>query len=254
MDDEIYSRIAAFEPDPAYLAGRIILITGASRGIGAALTKAVAMHGGKVVMVARTVADMEKVADECLANQWVEPSIIAANLEAATQSDYQTIVNAVADSYGTLDGLVLNAGYLGELAPISEYDPITWAKVFQLNVHSQFLLLQSALPLLSNSPDGSIVFTSSGVGRKSRAYWGAYAASKFATEGLMQTLADELEASNIRVNAINPGKTKTRMRAQAYPAEDPNTLCEPDDIVKPFLYLLGIAGKSCHGHSIDAQA
>jgi len=254
MTSSIYDEIADFNPAEMYLSGRVILITGASRGIGGALTKAAAALGAKVVMVARTARDMEKIADECLALNIVEPAIIPMNLEGATVDDYQSVIQVIQDNYGRLDGLVLNAGQLGELSPISEYDPVSWAKVFQVNIHSQFLLLQAAIPLLSKADDASILFTSSSVGRKSRAYWGAYAVSKFAAEGLMQTLADELEATNVRVNAINPGRTKTQMRAQAYPAEDANSLASPESIVKPFLYLLGAAGAAFNGVSIDAQS
>ncbi|MGR8949312.1 MAG: YciK family oxidoreductase [Gammaproteobacteria bacterium] len=254
MNDSIDAALANFTPPDNYLANRVILITGASRGIGAALTKATARLGAQVVMLARTVRDMEKIADECLADGSIEPAIVPCNLESASIEDYQTVVDAINNEFGTLDGVVFNAGVLGELAPISSYDPVTWAKVFQVNLHSQFLLLQAALPLLTKSPDASVVFTTSSVGRKSRAYWGAYAASKFATEGLMQTLADEVDGTNLRVNAINPGRTKTRMRAQAYPAEDANTLPEPAMVLTPFLYLLGNQAKNCNGLSLDAQS
>ena len=165
----------------------------------------------------------------------------------------RTIATAIQQHFGRLDGLVLNAGLLGELCPIADYDPVSWAEVFQVNVHSQFLLLQATLPLLRASPDASIIFTGSGVGRKGRAYWGAYAVSKFATEGLMQTLADELEGSNVRANSVNPGRTRTKMRAEAYPAEDANTLPLPDDIIQPFLFLLGNAAREVNGLALEAQ-
>ena len=244
---------SAFSPPADYLTGRVIMITGASRGIGAALSKTVARLGAQVIMLARTVADMDRIADEILAEGFLEPSLVPINLEAAGADDYAMVVDAVEQTFGRLDGLVLNAGVLGNLSPITDYDAVTWAKVFQVNVHSQFLLLQASLPLLERSPCASIIFTSSSVGRRGRAYWGAYAVSKFATEGLMETLADELEATNIRVNAINPGRTRTKMRAEAYPAEDPMTLATPADIVQPFIYLLGDAARDIHGVSLDAQ-
>jgi len=141
------------------------------------------------------------------------------------------------------------------MAPLSTYDTVTWARVFQVNVHSQFLLLQATLPLMSLSEAGSIIFTSSGVGRKGRAYWGAYAASKFATEGMMQTLADELaNEGRIRVNSLNPGRLRTAMRAEAYPAEDPASLCRPEEVTNGYLFLLGRDSVDVHGLSLDAQA
>ena len=253
MSTNQLQELTGFAPPADYLAGRVILITGASRGIGAALCKGTARLGAQVVMLARTVKDMETVADDIVSAGHLEPSLVPANLEAATIDDYTTIATAIQQHFGRLDGLVLNAGLLGELCPIADYDPVSWAKVFQVNVHSQFLLLQATLPLLEASPDASIIFTSSGVGRKGRAYWGAYAVSKFATEGLMQTLADELEGSNVRANSVNPGRTRTKMRAEAYPAEDANTLPLPDDIIQPFLFLLGNAAREVNGLALEAQ-
>ena len=247
-----HQQIAEFSAPSNYLSQRVIVITGASRGIGAALAGAAAKLGAQVVMLARSVKDMEVIADQIVDDGLIEPSLVPFNLEGASIDDYNTISEAIGEKFGRLDGLVLNAGLLGELSPIADYNPVTWAKVFQVNVHSQFLLLQAALPLLRVSSDASVVFSTSSVGRQSRAYWGAYAVSKFATEGLMQTLADELEGTNIRANAVNPGRTRTRMRAEAYPAEDASTLPNPSDVVSPYLFLLGSAARNVNGESIDA--
>ncbi|MEM7467859.1 MAG: YciK family oxidoreductase [Pseudomonadota bacterium] len=253
MDNDFYHALASFSPPSGYLDGRVVLITGASRGIGAALTMEAARLGAQVVMLARSVQDMGTIADQCLAQNFVEPMIVPINLEAASTNDYADVVEAIDAKLGRMDGLVLNAGMLGELAPIQSYDPITWAKVFQLNVHSQFLLLQAALPLLGKSEDSSVIFTTSSVGRNSRAHWGAYAVSKFATEGLMQTLADEYESASMRVNAVNPGRTRTRMRRAAYPAEEAASLPEPREVILPFIFLLGSSARGCNGLSVDAQ-
>ena len=245
--------LSNFTAPDGYLADRVIMVTGASRGIGAALSKGAARLGAKVVMLARTVKDMEAIADEIVAENKLEPSLVPFNLEAAGVDDYATVAGALEQNFGRLDGLILNAGQLGDLCPLSDYDPVTWAKVFQVNVHSQVLLLQATLALLRASQDASIVFTSSSVGRQGRAYWGAYAVSKFATEGMMQTLADELDNTNIRANAVNPGRTRTQMRAEAYPAEDADSLPLPEDIMLPFLFLLGKSASHLNGLSIDAQ-
>ena len=152
---------------------------------------------------------------------------------------------------GRLDGLLNNAGILGDRSPIEHHDTTTWLKVIHVNLSAPFLLTQALLPLLHNSEDGSVVFTSSGVGRKGRAYWGAYAVSKFGTEGLMETLAAEVD--DIRVNCINPGATRTAMRKVAYPGEDPTTLLTAADIMPTYLYLLGPDSKGTTGESLNCQ-
>ena len=247
-------RLYQFQPAPDELQNQVVLVTGASRGIGNAVSRAVAAVGAQTVLLARGVNQMEALADNITAAGHHEPGIIPVNLEGATVDDYADIAEVVRERYGHLDGLVLNAGMLGEMAPLATYDPLTWARVFQINVHSQFLLLQAMLPLLEISERGSIIFTSSGVGRKARSFWGAYAASKFANEAMMQTLADELaEGSHIRVNSLNPGRIRTQMRAQAYPAEDPSSLRRPEEIAGAYLFLLSNASGDVHGLALDAQ-
>ncbi len=247
-------RLFRFQPIPDELAHHVVLITGASRGIGYAVSNAAAAAGAQTVLLARSVKQMEALADRIAAAGHPEPGIIPFNLEGATVDDYADIASVVRERYGRLDGLVLNAGMLGEMAPLVTYDPLTWARVFQINVHSQFLLLQAMLPLLEISQRGSIIFTSSGVGRNARAFWGAYAASKFATEGMMQTLADELaDGGHIRVNSLNPGRLRTQMRAQAYPAEDPSSLRRPEEITGAYLFLLSKSSRDVHGLALDVQ-
>lgn len=249
----LQTEIEQFRAPQDYLKNRVILVTGASRGIGAEITKTAAALGAQTIMLARTVKDMEKIADDCLAQGFPEPSIVPMNLAGATIDDYHTVIESILNTFGQLDGVVLNAAHLGDLTPIAEYDAANWAQVFQVNLHSQFLLLQAALPLLNQAKDSSVIITTDSIGRRSRAYWGAYAVSKFALEGLVQTLADELESTNTRINAINPGKMKTRLRAQAYPAEDANLLPLPSSVVNPFVFLLGGAGAPFNGYSIDVE-
>ena len=243
-----------YRPPAAVLAERVVLITGASQGIGRAVARACAGGGAKTLLLGRDVPNLERVANTIITEGNPEPLIVPFNLEGATVDDYQRIATLIAEQSGCLDGLVLNAGVLGELTPLSDYDPNVWARVIHVNLNSTFLMIQAMLPLLHRSTDASVVLTSSSVGRKGRAYWGAYAVSKFAVEGLMQTLADELENdSSIRVNSLNPGRVRTRMRAQAYPAEDPNSLPSPDSIVNAYLFLLGPASRGLHGAALEAQ-
>jgi NAD(P)-dependent dehydrogenase (short-subunit alcohol dehydrogenase family) len=248
-------RLFRFQPAPDSLAQQIVVITGASRGIGSAVSRAAAAAGAQTVLLARGAKQMETIADDIVKAGHIEPGIVPVNLEGATVDDYTKIAGLISERYGRVDSLVLNAGMLGEMAPLATYDPISWARVFQTNVHSQFLLLQALLPLLDLSDNGSIIFTSSGVGRKARAFWGAYAASKFATEGMMQILADELaERGKVRVNSLNPGRVRTQMRAQAYPAEDPASLPRAEDITDAYLFLLCSDSADVHDCALDAQA
>jgi len=156
--------------------------------------------------------------------------------------------------FGSIDGLLHSAALLGERTPIANYAAKSWEAVMRVNVSSQFMLTKALLPLLKNSENASIIFTSSGVGRVGKAYWGAYAVSKFAIEGLSQVLSNELEGTcNIRVNCINPGPSRTRMRASAFPAENPNTIKKPEEIMSSYLYLIGDESIPISGQSIDAQ-
>lgn len=236
------------------LKDRIILVTGAGEGIGRAAARHYAAHGATVVLLGRTLEKLESLYDEIEHAGHPQPAIVPMNLDSAGEHDYIELSNQLFDEFGRLDGLLHNAGILGMRTPIENYDPITWEKVMRVNVHAPFLMTQALLPLLQRSADASIIFTSSGVGRTGRAYWGAYAVSKFATEGMMQVLADELDNTpNIRVNAINPGATRTQMRAYAYPAEPPEANPTPDQIMPLYLYLMGPDSRAVNGQSLDAQ-
>ncbi len=251
---EIQQRALTYQCPENAFADRIILVTGAGDGIGKAVALALARHGATVILLGRTQEKLEAVYDQIKAEGGAEPALAPVNLEVARPQDYEELANLFEQAFGRLDGIVHNASVLGEITPIEQYGYSTWETVMQVNVNAAFYLTRALLPLLQKSSDASILFTSSSVGRQGRAFWGAYAVSKFATEGLMQVLADELEnVSNIRVNAINPGATATRMRALAYPAEDAMTLKQPTDIVSPYLYLLGPDSAGVTGQSLNAQ-
>ncbi len=236
------------------LAGRIILITGASDGIGRALALRAAELGARVVLHGRDVAKLEKLYDEIEAIEGTAPpSIAVIDLASANSEAYTSLAQSVESEFGRLDGLVLNAGILGERYPIEQYDAVLWQKVMHVNVTSAFAITQVLLPLLLQADDPSVIFTSSGVGRKGRAFWGAYAVSKFATEGLSQVLADEHRHGKLRANCINPGATRTTMRLAAYPAEDRDALKHPEEILAPYIFLLGPDSKGITGQSFDAQ-
>ncbi len=236
------------------LRDRIILVTGASDGIGRALAIHAAEHGAQVVLHGRTTAKLEKVYDEIEAIDGTpRPSIAVMDLAVADSNAYVTLASSLETEFGRLDGLVHNASVLGEMYAIEQYDAALWQQVMHVNLTAAFALTQVCLPLLQASDDPSIIFTSSGVGRKGRAFWGAYAVSKFATEGLSQVLADEHRHGKLRVNCINPGGTRTKMRQAAFPAEDRDALKRPEDILPTYMYLLGPDSKGVTGESLDAQ-
>ncbi len=249
---ETYRR---FEPATDALAGRVIAITGAGDGIGRALALAAAGYGAELILIGRTVSKLEKVHAQIAALGRAEATIAPLDLERAIARDYDTLADALQARYGRLDGLVHNAGILGTLTPIDQYDVPTWVRVLHVNLTAAFALTQVLLPALRASADASIVFTGSGVGRRPRAYWGAYAASKSGIEALSRTLADELSSEGrVRVNVLNPGAVRTRMRAQAYPAEDPGALPRAEEILRPYLWLLSGASRGVSGQSLDCQA
>ena len=239
---------------PDILQNRIILITGSSDGIGRALALHAAGLGAQVILHGRNVQKLEKLYDEIEQIDGApRPSIAVMDLESANAESYTTLADSIADEFGRLDGLVLNASILGERYSIAQYDAVLWQKVMHVNVTSVFAMTQVFLPLLQESDDPSVIYTSSGVGRTGKAYWGAYAVSKFATEGLSQVLADEHRHEKLRSNCINPGATRTNMRLAAYPAEDRDLLKRPEDILAPYVYLLGPDSKGVTGESYDAQ-
>lgn len=236
------------------LTGRVILVTGASGGLGGALARACAALGASVVLGGRNVRKLEGVYDAIIAAGGPRPSIAPLDLERADASHYDALADAVRSEFGRLDGLVHAAAVLGERAPIEHYDVVTWLKVMHVNVNAVFILTRQLLPLLRLSTDASVVFATSGVSVRGRAFWGAYAASKFAVEGLMQVLADETDTTTaIRANSVNPGRMRTAMRARAYPAEDPASLPPPEAVLAPFLYLLGPDARGITGRRFDAQ-
>ncbi len=249
------------DPDPRrytapddLLADRVILVTGATAGIGRAAAIEFARHGATVALLGRNGRKLEDVYDAIESRGYPTPTIAVMDLAKAQGPDFFTLAEELDTQFGRLDGLLHNAGVLGQLAPIEHYDVGVWANVLHVNLTVPFVMTQVLLPVLKKSSDASVVFTSSGVGRVGRAYWGAYAVSKFGIEGLSQVLADETSGSGrLRVNCINPGSTRTAMRASAYPAEDPTTLPEPEAIMAAYLYLLGPDSRGVTGQSLEAQ-
>ncbi|HUL81034.1 MAG TPA: YciK family oxidoreductase [Gammaproteobacteria bacterium] len=241
-----------YRPAVDALAGRVILVTGATAGIGRAVARALAAHGATLLLHGRSAKKLDELYRE-LARVGPEPAVAELDFERAQGPQYQSLTDEIDKRFGRVDGLLHNAGILGDRSPIEHYDFGVWQRVLHVNLTAPFVLTRCLLPLLRKSEDASVLFTTSSVGSRGRAFWGAYAVAKFGTEGLAQVLAEELENTPIRVNTINPGATRTRMRAQAYPAENPETLRTPDEVVLAYLYLLGPASRGVRGQRIDVQ-
>ncbi|MEA1605384.1 YciK family oxidoreductase [Pseudomonas spirodelae] len=239
---------------PDLLKGRVILVTGAGRGIGATAAKTFAAHGATVLLLGKTEANLSQVYDAIEAAGHPQAAVIPFNLETALPHQYDELAAMIEAEFGKLDGLLHNASIIGPRTPLEQLSGDNFMRVMQVNVNAMFMLTSTLLPLLKLSQDASVAFTSSSVGRKGRAYWGAYAVSKFATEGLMQVLADEVDGvSHVRANSINPGATRTNMRAQAYPAENPANNPLPEAIMPVYLYLMGPDSADVNGQAFDAQ-
>jgi NAD(P)-dependent dehydrogenase (short-subunit alcohol dehydrogenase family) len=240
-----------YQPKRDLLNGRIILVTGASDGIGKEAALTYARHGASLILLGRNEEKLRHVAqqvkDEGQAAQW-----FILDMATCTPEACQQLASEIATTTSHMDGVLHNAGLLGDICPMSEQDPAVWNEVMQVNVNATFYLTQALLPLLLKSDCGSLVFTSSSVGRQGRANWGAYATSKFATEGMMQVLAEEYQ-NRLRVNCINPGGTRTSMRASAFPTEDPQKLKTPADIMPLYLWLMGDDSRRKTGMTFDAQ-
>jgi NAD(P)-dependent dehydrogenase (short-subunit alcohol dehydrogenase family) len=235
------------------LKNKVILVTGAGDGIGKQAALSYAQAGANVVLLGKTVSKLEQVYDEIMEQGLVEPSIIPLDLMGATPQHYKDMASTIKSQLGGLDGVLFNASLLGNLCPFEQIKASEFEEVMQVNVNSQFHIMQALLPVLKESNSASVIFTTSSVGRNGRAFWGTYSISKFATEGMMQILADENKKSSVRFNCINPGATRTNMRAKAYPAEKPESLKTPLDIMPSYLYLMADESKSVNGQSLDCQ-
>ncbi|MBS0394412.1 MAG: YciK family oxidoreductase [Proteobacteria bacterium] len=236
------------------LAGRVILITGAGSGVGRALARDCAALGATVALLGRREKPLERVYDEIVAAGGPKPALLPFDLENALAANYDALHEVLAREFGRLDGLVHCAAILGTRAPILHFDVPTWCRVLQVNLTAAFALTQACLPLLEASADASLVFTTSSVGHRGKAYWGAYAVSKFGVEGLAQVLAHEYEdRPKLRVNLVNPGPVRTDLRALAYPAEDATRLAGPEAVTATYLYLLGPDAAGVSGQRFECQ-
>lgn len=236
------------------LADKTILVTGAGAGIGRVAALTYARYGATVLLLGRTMSKLEAVYDEIESMGGKQPAVLPMDLELATYDEMRQLKNLIDKEIGQLDGILHNAGLLGELTPLEMYDVDMFAKVMHVNSTATFMLTQALLPLLKDAENGSIVFTSSTVGTHPRAFWGAYAISKQAVEGMSDIFTQETQnTTNLRFNCINPGGTRTNMRAHAFPGENPLTLKTPEDIMPGYVCLMSDASIGVRGQVVALQ-
>ena len=230
--------------------GKVVLVTGANRGFGLAITMDLARAGATVIMLGRDLGSLEYAYDAVVDAGLTEPILYPLDLEGATPENYQELQENLLGQFGKLDGLVHNASILGTQMPIEQYDIKLWYSTLQINLSAPFMLTQFLIPALLKSEDARVIFMSSTVGRVAKAYWGAYSVSKFGIEGFAKTLSEELEKTKISVNTVNPGKMRTEMRRAAYPAEDSSTVPLPEEKSQAIAYLLSSSSPKINGEQL----
>lgn len=245
--------MSTYSTQPNALRQKTIVVTGASDGIGRQAALSYAEHGANLILLGRSQRKLEALSRE-LSQQFATTHwFYSFDFDTANDDEYLQLATQIQQHSPIVDGLLHSAGLLGELTPLTETDMASFERLFRVNVRSNLRLTQVLWPLIEQAPAARILFTSSTVGHQGRALWGNYAISKFAVEGMMQVLADETKNTPIRVNAINPGATRTAMRAQAKPEEDPQTLKTPREIMSLYLYLMSPEMQDTHGQCLDAQ-
>lgn len=239
---------------PDLLKDRVILVTGAGDGIGRNAALAYASHGATVILLGRTQQKLEKVYDEIMEKKFPEPIIHPLDLLKTDEQGMHGLALSIEQNCGRLDGILHNAALLGSLTPMQQYSLDLWEQVMHVNLKIPMLMSRACLPLLLQADDSAIIFTSTDSFEKSSAYWGAYGVSKAAQDALMKIFADELETNTkVRIHGINPGTCRTRMRAVAFPGENPESVPEPAELMPAYLYLMGPDAKPHHGKCLDAQ-
>lgn len=232
------------------LLGRVALITGASRGIGAAVAKQYAAEGAHVILTARTIAALEEVDDAIQAASNGGSKATLVPLDLKDRDEIQNLAPAISKRFGKLDILVGNAGILGEMTPIPQIEPENWQELIEVNLTANWQLIRSLQSLLLVSDSGRAMFVTSGVAG-GRAYWGGYAITKTALEAMIKTWAEEMAETSLKINLVNPGAVRTSMRASAYPGENPMSLPKPEDVTEVFVKL---GEQSCLFHSRTVNA
>jgi len=233
---------------PSRLENQVAIVTGAGRGLGKAVAKAFAYEGAKVILVSRTIMELEAVAKEIRLSGGEAAAVRA---DVSQERDVDRLIARTLELFGTVDILVNNAGILTPKGPIQSIKITDWEQTMAVNLRGPFLCIQAVVPVMIKKQSGCIINVSSGAGKRAAPLWGAYAVSKSGIEGLTKVVAEEVKPYHIRVNAVNPGGVQTAMRAKAFPEEDPLTLPIPDEVASLFVHLASAQAKDVTGESLD---
>ncbi|MFN3545307.1 MAG: SDR family NAD(P)-dependent oxidoreductase [Thiobacillus sp.] len=243
-----------YTPRPDLLAGRVILVTGASSGLGRAASLAFAHHGATVALLARDEARLEAVYDEILAAGCPEPAMFPYDLAAADDRSLETLAGTIAHHLKRLDGILHSAHQFFSLTPLALQTLEQWQALMRVNLIAPFALTRACLPLLRQAPDASVVFTGETHGHRPAAYWGGYAVAKAGLETLTRIWSEELDGEpNLRINTLIPGQVATTLRAKTHPGIPAESLPRPDDILPWYLYLMGEDGRGVRGQVVECQ-
>lgn len=241
-----------YQPSPDVLAGRTILVTGASRGIGRIAALSFAAHGATVILHGRDVTALESVYDEIASHGYAQPAAIPLDLDKATSRDFEALAYAIETQMGRLDGILHNASYLEKLSPLEQQSAEEWQRMLRINLVAPFALTQACLRLLKRSADASVVFTLESHGRMPAAFWGGYAVAKAGVEALMKIQSAEWQAFlNLRANAVLPGPVASPLRAKTHPGEVAAAQRQPGTLMPAYLYLMGPDSRGISGTVLD---
>ena len=240
-----------YVPEKELLKDQVILVTGASDGMGKAIAKSYAEHGATVILLSKTIKKLEAVYDDIVEAGSPEPAIYPLHLEGATVNDYEKMAEVIESELGRLDGIVLNAGWLPGYTPLKHYDVETWSKVLTTNLHANFLIIKACLPLLEKADDPAVIFSSHAA---ENAYNGGYGVAKAGADALLNIMAEEYDDDPfIRVNGIDTGPIRTFLRTFHFPGEDPDTLAQPEALLGPYLYFMGADAERQTGNIIRIE-
>jgi NAD(P)-dependent dehydrogenase (short-subunit alcohol dehydrogenase family) len=241
-------------PPHDLLADRVILVTGASSGLGRAAALAFARHGATVALLARDEAKLEAVYDEIVAAGGPEPAMFPFDLAVADDRGLETVAGTIAHHLKRLDGVLHSAHKFYTLSPLELETLDQWQTLMRVNLIAPFALTRACLPLLRQSPDASVVFTGETHGHLPSAYWGGYAVAKSGLETLTRIWADELgDEENLRINTLIPGQVATTLRARTHPGLDPDTMPSANDLMPWYLYLIGADSRAVRGQIVECQ-
>ena len=239
-------------PAPGAFAGRAVLVTGAGAGLGRSVAIGAARCGAEVILLGRTVTKLEATHDRIVESGGPPPVMYPMDLAGAGLEDYEELARRVEQAYGGLHGIVHAAAAFSGLAPLAHLEPGDWLRTLHVNLTASYLVTAACLPLLQRRPDSAVVFVGDAVGRRARAYWGAYAVSKAGVEGLAKVLAEEVEAAGApRVACVDPGPMRTALRRRAFPAEPADSVSEPDAVAGGLLFALDPAAPIANGATAD---